>query len=188
MLNNRQINVIERNSYVDEFEHETSAEKVSVNSEERAFNAKISDNFDRIIHYDVYNKQADLQEINKTYEKFTANVNNDLNPSSTTMQFKGLPKAEIYQDYKTEQSYAVKTQMRPRAKIMVACMAILICILSVFVVLNSALLNNMNDLIAQKNTTITELKGEKEYYEGVLSEITTPENIIDSAISGGMVK
>ena len=64
MFNYRQSNVIEKNTFVDEFEAESVApvQTREVSSEEREFNARISDNFDRIINYDSYSRKEAVQE------------------------------------------------------------------------------------------------------------------------------
>ena len=110
MFNNTKTDIIERNTYVDEFERETvaMAPTGTPTDEEIAFNSRISDNFDRILHYDTYSKQNAVKERNETYQMYNTSVNTDVNPSSTTMQFRGMPKAEIYQDYKAQASYESK--------------------------------------------------------------------------------
>ena len=116
MFNYRQSNVIEKNTFVDEFEIETKGETSvrEVSSEEKAFNSRISDNFDRIIHYDTYNRTDAVRERNQTVSSFVQGVNYDATPSATTMQFENLSRAEIYQDYRAESNYATETRVRAR--------------------------------------------------------------------------
>ena len=77
------------------------------------------------------------------YDKYTTAINTDAAPSQTTMQFRGMPRAEIYQDYRVDETqYQATATARPRAKLLMAVLVVIIMALSVLVVLNSALLNN----------------------------------------------
>ncbi len=195
MFNNRQSDVIERESYIDEFEKTGTVSnqpqvQVSAQEQERvAFNSRISSNFERLIRPDVRSVQSEIDERNRVYDKFTTAVNTDATPSSTTMQFKGMPRAEIYQDYRVDESqYQASTTARPRAKLLMAVLVVLIMALSVLVVLNSALINNMNTLITEKQQQIEVLKETQGQYEQALKDVTDSESIKDSAIGNGMVE
>ena len=176
MFNNTKTNVIERNTYVDEYENVTVSskveQKVNVSEEERVFNSRISDNFNRIIHYDTYNAQANVQERNQAYEKYSSAVNVDVNPSSTTMQFQGMPKAEIYQDFKVQDSVEGQTVVRPRGKLLLFALSVGICMLSALVIFNTALLKNLDTVIEEKNAVIETLNEEKLALEDVLQDVS----------------
>lgn len=192
MFNNTKTDIIDRNTYVDEFERETQKEVASqpmrtASMEEVAFNSRISDNFDRILHYDTYNKQEAIKERNDTYEMFSTQVNFDANPSSTTMQFRGMPKAEIYQDFKSEAVEASKTVVRPRAKLLLVALTMVICMLSALVIFNTALLRNLNKVIEEKNTRIEALQEDKAVLDDILNDVSNKNNIIDSAKENGMI-
>lgn len=176
MFNNTKTNVIERNTYVDEYENVTVSskveQKVNVSEEERVFNSRISDNFNRIIHYDTYNAQANVQERNQAYEKYSSAVNVDVNPSSTTMQFQGMPKAEIYQDFKVQDSALGQTVVRPRGKLLLFALSVGVCMLSALVIFNTALLKNLDTVIEEKNAVIETLNEEKLALEDVLQDVS----------------
>ncbi len=180
MFNNTKTDIIERETYVDEFEREvtkvaptmTSTVTATPTAEAVAFNSRIADNFDRILHYDSYSQQASVKEINETYQMYTSSVNVDVNPSSTTMQFKGMPKAEIYQDYKVQTEYEAKTAVRPRGKLLMAVLSLAVCLLSALVIFNTALLKDLNTLIEDKNTQIERLTDEKGTLIDVLEDVS----------------
>ncbi len=190
MFNSRQSDVIERESYIDEFEKPVETQQVSPFDQDReAFNSRISSNFERLVRPDVRSVQDEIVERNRIYDKYTTAINNDASPSQTTMQFRGMPRAEIYQDYRVDESqYQASATARPRAKLLMAVLAVVIMALSVLVVLNSALLNNMNTLIAQKQEQVEVLQETKSQYDEALKEVTNSENIKDSAIGNGMVE
>lgn len=192
MFNNRQSDVIERETYIDEFEKTTQTQKVQVNSEDaekEAFNARIASNFDRLLRRDVKDVQSEITERNRVYDKYTTAINTDIAPSQTTMQFRGMPRAEIYQDYRVEESqYEATATARPRAKLLMVALCIVILALSVLVVLNTALLNNMNTLIDQKTQQIDVLRETKNQYTEALEDASDIDNIKDIASGNGMVE
>lgn len=191
MFNYRQSNVIEKNTFADEFEVETQSQtavKTEVSTEEKAFNSRIKDNFDRIIHYDAYDRTSNVKELNQTVSGFVSGVNYDATPSSTTMQFEKMNRAEIYQDYRAEDCYATKTKVRASAKLAVAVLAIIVALLSILVVLNTSLLKNMNGVIDGKLAEVETLQQEYDALQKELNEISSDEIIIDKAEEIGMVK
>lgn len=178
MFNNRQSDIIERCSYQDEFvtrTNDVASDTSSVSSEAHAFNSRIPDNFDRILHYDLYNAGEELRERNETYAKYTGAVNSDVNPSSTTMQFRGISKEEIYKDLRQDVVYEQTTKVRTRGKVMLLAMTAIIVLLSVLVVFNTALLNNMSKLIAEKSSQIETLRQEKTALDMELEQIMNME-------------
>jgi cell division protein FtsL len=192
MFNSRQSDVIERESYIDEFEKPVVEAKPQVNAfdqERETFNSRISSNFERLVRPDVKSVQAEIIERNRVYDKYTTAINTDAAPSQTTMQFRGMPRAEIYQDYRVDESqYQATATARPKAKLLMAVLVVIIMALSVLVVLNSALLNNMNTLINEKQQQIEVLQETKNQYDEALKGVTDSETIKDSAISNGMVE
>ncbi len=192
MFNNRQSDVIERETYIDEFEKATQTQQSQVNSyadEKEAFNAKIASNFDRLLRRDVKDVQSEIAERNRVYDKYTTAINTDIAPSQTTMQFRGMPRAEIYQDYRVDETqYEATVTARPRAKLLMFALCVVILALSVLVVLNTALLNNMNALIDQKTQQIDVLKETKNQYNEALKDASDIENIKDIAMGNGMVE
>ena len=188
MLNYRQSNVIERNTFVDDFEIENAKVENTTfqTTEEKAFNSKIADNFDRIIHYDSYNKTDAVKERANTVQSFVSGVDYDVRPSSTTMQYKDMPKAEIYQDYRVEANYFAQTKVRPRAKIAVAMLTLIVLVLSVLVVLNTTMLGNLNSIVDGKLSEIESLTQEQLSLEDALNDVSSDQTIIDKALEIGM--
>lgn len=186
MFNYRQSNVIEKNTFVDEFETQAPVQTREVSSEEREFNARISDNFDRIINYDSYTRTDAIKEREQTVNSFVSGVNYETSPSSTTMQYKNMPKAEIYQDYRVEAGYYTQTKVRPSAKIAVVVLTLIVAILSALVVLNTALLGNMNELIGNRLSEVERLEAEYASLTEELSDVSSDQSIIDAATEIGM--
>ncbi len=188
MFNYRQSNVIEKNTFVDEFESQTqsSVQTREISSEEKEFNARIADNFDRIINYDSYTRTDAIKEREQTVNSFVTGVNYETSPSSTTMQYKNMPKAEIYQDYRVETGYYTHTKVRPSAKIAVVVLTLIVALLSALVVLNTALLGNMNEVIGNRLSEVERLEAEYESLSQELLDVSSDEAIIDAATEIGM--
>lgn len=188
MFNYRQSNVIDKNTFVDEFESQSLKvdTRCDVSSEEKAFNARIADNFDRILHYDTYNKAAEVKEREQVYAQYANGVNYDLNPSSTTMQYKDMPRAEIYQDFRADVAYYPETKVRTRAKVTVIALSLIIALLSILVIFNTALLNNMNALIDNRLSEIENLQTQQLVLEKELADVSDDQAIIDAAGDIGM--
>ncbi len=191
MFNYRQSNVIEKNTFVDEFEMQSTIEapaQAEVSSEEKAFNSRISDNFDRIMHYDTYNRTDAVKERNQTISGFVSGVNYDATPSSTTMQFERMNRAEIYQDYRAESTYGSQTKVRATAKLAVVVLALIVALLSALVIFNTSLLNNMNGVIDGKLSEVQALQEEYDALREELYEVSNDETIIEKAKDLGMVE
>ena len=188
MFNYRQSNVIEKNTFVDEFEAQTQNDLQTreISNEEKEFNARIADNFDRIINYDSYTRTDAIKEREQTVNAFVTGFNYESSPSSTTMQYKNMPKAEIYQDYRVESNYYTQTKVRPSAKIAVLVLTLIVALLSALVVLNTALLGNMNEVIGSRLSEVERLEEEYALLNQELLEVSSDEAIIDSATEIGM--
>ena len=188
MFNYRQSNVIEKNTFVDEFEVQTSSNATTqdVSSEEKAFNARIKDNFDRIINYDAYNRQDAVYSREQAVNSFVSGGNSEIAPSSTTMQYQCMPKAEIYQDYRAESSYYIQTKVRLGAKVTVFMLTLVVALLSILVIFNTALLNNMNTLIGTKAGEVDKLQAQYETLTDELLDVSSDQSVIDAATEIGM--
>jgi hypothetical protein len=183
MYSTRQSDVIERETYIDEFEKPVTASQVAVDADEQekqAFNSRISANFERLIRPDVRSVQSEIIERNRVYDKYSTAIDTDAQPSQTTMQFRGMPRAEIYQDYRVDESqYQASVTARPRAKLLMAVLVVIIMALSVLVAVNTALLNSMDTLIDQKQEQIEALKQTQSQKDAELKDVY--DSIIESA-------
>ena len=188
MYNTRQSFITESATFVDEFENtsatatmERTAEVLNtVSAEEKEFNSRIRGNFDRIINYNTY-AAVNQEPVFNGYA--------DDKPSATTMQFVNEPVSEIYKDYRVNESdYATQTKVRGGAKALIMAFAFIIIALSVLIVFNTALLNNMNGLIAQKTAQVEALKEEVALKEIELEAVSSNEVVTEKAKEYGMVE
>ncbi len=191
MFNNKQYNVTQSSSFVDEFDTESAvstAVAVEEDIEAVKFNSKISENFDKIIHYDNYAYQTQIKETENVYRQYTQGVNVDVVPSSTTMQFEGVSKADIYKDVRKE-TYSpsqTTTSLSSKSKLMVVFATAVIIMLSILVIFNTILLKSMNGVITEKQTQIESLIEQNSSRQAILDEVKSDETILEKAYELGM--
>lgn len=191
MLNYRSSNVIEKQSFVDEFEVKSSQEQPAVqetNEDAIAFNSKIKDNFDRIIHYDTYNRTDEIKNREETLNSFISGSNYEVRPSATTMQYKNMPRAEIYQDYREQTAYYTQTKVKSSAKLLMVALTFVVMLLSALVVFNTSLLTSLSATIAQKASEAKALQEQYMELQEELNDVSSDETIIDKATDIGMIK
>ena len=78
--------------------------------------------------------------------------------------------------------------MRGGAKALVMVFAAIILALSILIVFNTALLNNMNGLITEKTAQIEVLEEKKAVKEVELEQVSSDETVVESAKEYGMVE
>jgi cell division protein FtsL len=140
------------------------------------------------MHYDSYNRAAEIQNREETMNNFISGGSYEARPSSTTMQFKDMPRAEIYQDYRQETAYYTQTKVKSSAKILMVTLTIVVMLLSALVIFNTSLLTTLSATISGKESQAQALQEELLTLQEELSDVTSPENIIDAATDIGMVK
>ena len=123
-MNNYKQQIVKSDTYFDEFDYATTSQSqtqtavLDQDSEAVKFNARIPENFDRIIHYDTYTKPQQVKDDYSVYVEHTTGINQNLRPTSTTMQFQGLNKSEIYNDVRenctTTYESSVKTPTKSK--------------------------------------------------------------------------
>ncbi len=197
MFNNRQSGITTSQTFVDEFDAVSVSDSftpvatctIEQDREAIEFNSRISQNFDKIVNYDTYAVRDRVVEDNRVYRSTFEGVNIDARPTSTTMQFEGVHKSEIYRDVKEDtQVYATQTKSSQKSKLLLFFTSAIIVMLSVLVVFNTILLKNMNSVINEKQAEVQALLEENAKAQDILSEVSSEDRIIEEAIKNGMVK
>ncbi len=193
-MNNYKQQIVKSDMYFDEFDYQTTSSSqtqtavLERDSEAVKFNAKIPENFDKIIHYDTYAKPQQVKDVHRVYVEHTTGVNQDLRPTSTTMQFQGLNKSEIYKDVRenTTTTYETSTTTSKQSKLVIAFMSVAIVLLSFLIVFNTILLKNMNNTIQSKQAEVQRLLTQNEQAQSRLNDVSSDQAIIDAAKQLGM--
>ena len=193
-MNNYKQQIVKSDIYYDEFDYtptssvQTQTAVLEQDSEAVKFNARIPENFDRIIHYDTYSKPQQVKDMHNVYVEHTTGINQNLRPTSTTMQFQGINKAEIYKDVRENATttYQTATKTSSKSKLVVAFMTIAIVLLSVLIVFNTALLKSLNQTIFEKQAQVESLISQNNDALNSLEEVSSDQAIIDAANKLGM--
>lgn len=193
-MNNYKQQIVKSDIYYDEFDYtptssvQTQTAVLEQDSEAVKFNARIPENFDRIIHYDTYSKPQQVKDMHNVYVEHTTGINQNLRPTSTTMQFQGINKAEIYKDVRENATttYQTATKTSSKSKLVVAFMTIAIVLLSVLIVFNTALLKSLNQTIFEKQAQVESLISQNNDALNSLEEVSSDQAIIEAANKLGM--
>ena len=193
-MNNYKQQIVKSDIYYDEFDYtptssvQTQTAVLEQDSEAVKFNARIPENFDRIIHYDTYSKPQQVKDMHNVYVEHSTGINQNLRPTSTTMQFQGINKAEIYKDVRENATttYQTATKTSSKSKLVVAFMTVAIVLLSVLIVFNTALLKSLNQTIFEKQAQVESLISQNNDALNSLEEVSSDQAIIDAANKLGM--
>ncbi len=193
-MNNYKQQIVNSDTYFDEFDYQTtSTTKTQVavmeqDAEAVKFNARIPENFDKIINYDSYSKLQQVKDVQRVYVEHSTGINQDLRPTSTTMQFQGLNKAEIYKDVRenSTSTYEITKSTAKKNKLIIAVTTIAIVALSVLIVFNTALLKNMNNTIMDKQAQVERLISDNQVANDTLNAVSSDQAVIDAAKQLGM--
>lgn len=116
-------------------------------------------------------------------------VNEDMMPSTTTMQFE-KSNSEVYEDLRVkskkhvEKSYKINT----KAKLLVAVYALVVVTILSLIVINSRMLKNLDNSINNYSSQVTTLNQEYSRVISELDDVMSDETIIEKAIDMGMEK
>lgn len=193
-MNNYKQQIVKSDIYYDEFDYtptssvQTQTAVLEQDSEAVKFNARIPENFDRIIHYDTYSKPQQVKDMHNVYVEHSTGINQNLRPTSTTMQFQGINKAEIYKDVRENATttYQTATKTSSKSKLVVAFMTVAIVLLSVLIVFNTALLKSLNQTIFEKQAQVESLISQNNDALNSLEEVSSDQAIIEAANKLGM--
>ncbi len=193
-MNNYKQQIVKSDIYYDEFDYtptssvQTQTAVLEQDSEAVKFNARIPENFDKIIHYDTYSKPQQVKDMHNVYVEHTTGINQNLRPTSTTMQFQGINKAEIYKDVRENATttYQTATKTSTKSKLVVVFMTVAIVLLSVLIVFNTALLKSLNQTIFDKQAQVESLISQNNDAFNSLEEVSSDQAIIDAANKLGM--
>lgn len=167
--------------------------------------ARMQKNLDRILNYDKYYEEEAIEEnaaknvVEATVVEETEIVDEtrvesaseeDINPTSTTMQFGDADNAQVFNDMarqKEEQSESYR--LNAKGKLVVALYAVAVALILTLIVLNTGVLamlsKSQQETAAALSTSVSE-------YNAVVAEIDTvssDENVIETAEKKfGMIK
>ncbi len=114
----------------------------------------------------------------------------DLMPSSTTMQFESYDDNDIYEEVrpKNETDLQKKYKINTKGKVLIAVYALVVATILSLIVINSRMLKSLDNSISGYSGKITELTEEYTKVNAELDYVKSDAVIIEKAEAFGMVK
>lgn len=149
--------------------------------------AKDATNLDKILGMQDADDTKILGEKVRTPLK---EVDEDLIPSSTTMQFESNEDNDIYEEVrpKNETDLQKKYKINTKGKVLIAVYALVIATILSLIVINSRMLRSLDNSISGYTGKITELTEQYTNVNAELDYVKSDEVIIEKAEAMGMVK
>ena len=149
--------------------------------------AKDATNLDKILGMQDADDTKILGEKIRTPLK---EVDEDLIPSSTTMQFESNEDNDIYEEVrpKNETDLQKKYKINTKGKVLIAVYALVIATILSLIVINSRMLRSLDNSISGYTGKITELTEQYTNVNAELDYVKSDEVIIEKAEAMGMVK
>ena len=156
------------------------------NAEERQY-TKDATNLDKILGMQDADDTKILGENVKTPLR---EFDEDLIPSSTTMQFESDEDNDIYEEVrpKNETDLQKKYKINTKGKVLIAVYALVIATILSLIVINSRMLKSLDNSISGYAGKITELTEQYTNVNAELDYVKSDEVIIEKAEAMGMVK
>lgn len=156
------------------------------NAEERQY-AKDATNLDKILGMqDADDTKIFGENVKAPLREF----DEDLIPSSTTMQFESDEDNDIYEEVrpKNETDLQKKYKINTKGKVLIAVYALVIATILSLIVINSRMLKSLDNSISGYAGKITELTEQYTNVNAELDYVKSDEVIIEKAEAMGMVK
>ncbi len=149
--------------------------------------AKDATNLDKILGMQDADDTKILGEKVRTPLK---EVDENLMPSSTTMQFESDEDNDIYEEVrpKNETDLQKKYKINTKGKVLIAVYALVIATILSLIVINSRMLRSLDNSISGYTGKITELTEQYTNVNAELDYVKSDEVIIEKAEAMGMVK
>lgn len=156
------------------------------NAEERQY-AKDATNLDKILGMQ---DADDTKILGENVKASLREFDEDLIPSSTTMQFESDEDNDIYEEVrpKNETDLQKKYKINTKGKVLIAVYALVIATILSLIVINSRMLKSLDNSISGYAGKITELTEQYTNVNAELDYVKSDEVIIEKAEAMGMVK
>ena len=156
-------------------------------------NLRMRENLQKLLNYDRYTETvqdsvAVIEETPvETVVEETACLDEDIRPTSTTMQFGDDADVDIrneVQSTKTEEKQSVKLSFK--GKLIIALYSVVVTLIFALVVVNTTLLGRVRNDIAMKQAQLSQIQTEYQASEERLEELF--EQVPEKAEEMGMIK
>lgn len=153
--------------------------------------AKDATNLEKILGMHEDADDSEIIDAEKWNTKAPSNgADEDLVPSSTTMQFESYDDNDIYEEVhsKNETDLQKKYKINTKGKVLIAVYALVVATILSLIVINSRMLKSLDSSISGYVSQVTELTEEYAKVNEELDYVKSDDVIIEKAEAFGMVK
>jgi cell division protein FtsL len=158
--------------------------------------ARMRGNLDMLLNYDRYSETVIDSVDTPVVEEAPAVVaeavelqDEDIRPTSTTMQFGDADVDQIYNEmHREEEKTSGKYKLNAKGKVIVVLYALAVTVILALIIINTGVLARLN---GAKEAKVAELNSKMEQFQELSAEvdnISRNEYVIEQAIQQGMVK
>lgn len=167
-------------------------------SEMREAKARMQANLDKILNYDRYsevvgaeNKQEEASAVNVADKVVsdTSVAEDDIRPTSTTMQFGDLDINVVRQEMRSDDEESEKHKLNAKGKLVIALYALAVTIILALIVINTGIINVLSNGNVEKQAMLDQMVNEYNDIRSEISYVTSDGYVIDVAENQyGMIK
>ncbi|MBQ7408071.1 MAG: hypothetical protein IJW13_02210 [Clostridia bacterium] len=153
-------------------------------------NAYVEDDYGIPVRENTRNSAADFEQM--IDQGPVRHYDDDLFPTTTTMQFGGKDRSYIYEDLNERESVAedeeeASYKINTKGKIMIAVYALVVLTIFTLIIMNTRLIKNMNASISEQEARIEALMEENQELMNEYEFVQSDEEVIRRAEEMGMV-
>ena len=155
---------------------------------------RMQKNLERLLNYDRYtetNMDTAVQEEVVVDSAVVAPVNQeeDIRPTSTTMQFGDGDIDQMYKEMATAKKREKEYSLNAKGKFVIALYSLAVTIIFALIILNTGVLASLSGVKEAKAQTLSGLQAERYALEQQIDSVTSPENVSKTAEDVlGMIK
>ncbi len=150
---------------------------------------KMRENLDRLLNYNRYSAQVVEEEAvcqTSTEEKVEEVINSayvledeDIRPTSTTMQFGDIDAGEITNEMKNEVGEKENYRLSSKGKLLIVLYSLVVAVVMALIIVNTGVLNGLNTAKAESLNVLAEKQGIYAEVKAEGDRLADPERIIE---------
>ena len=158
-------------------------------------NIRMRENLQKLLNYDRYEaiqdsvvvEETPVEEVAVVVETTTDCLDEDIRPTSTTMQFGDDADTDIRNEVKTGATEQTKTfGLSKKGKVIIALYSVVVALIFALIIVNSAVLSSLRSDIAAKEAQLSAITNEYQLSESRLQELEN--QVAEKAEELGMIK
>ena len=158
-------------------------------------NIRMRENLQKLLNYDRYEaiqdsvvvEETPVEEVAVVVETISDCLDEDIRPTSTTMQFGDDADTDIRNEVKTGVTEQTKTfGLSKKGKVIIALYSVVVALIFALIIVNSAVLSSLRSDIAAKEAQLSAITNEYQLSESRLQELEN--QVAEKAEELGMIK